>query len=82
MIGVSDENAIAYGRQLARQEGILSGLSTGAALWAAIQVAKRPENTNKLIVAIQPSLGERYLSTPLFQEPDDHDSHFLQTTAQ
>ncbi len=67
-ITVTDDEAIAYGRRLAREEGLLSGISTGAALWAAIQVAKRPENKGRLIVMIQPSFGERYLSTPLFQD--------------
>ena len=68
VITVSDDDAIAYGRRLAREEGLLSGISSGAALCAAIQVARRPDNQNKLIVIVQPSFGERYLSTPLFQD--------------
>ncbi|MEL6163658.1 MAG: cysteine synthase A [Cyanobacteria bacterium J06641_2] len=68
VIAVTDSEAIAYGRRLAREEGLLSGISTGAALCAAIQVAKRKENEGRLIVLIQPSFGERYLSTPLFQD--------------
>jgi cysteine synthase A len=68
VIQVTDENAMIFGRRISREEGILSGISTGAALYAAIQVGKRPENKGKLIVLIQPSFGERYLSTPLFQE--------------
>ncbi|WP_414527581.1 cysteine synthase A [Nodularia chucula] len=68
VITVSDDEAIAYGRRLAREEGLLSGISTGAALCAAIRVAQRPENEGRLIVMIQPSFGERYLSTPLFQD--------------
>ncbi|MGD1714396.1 cysteine synthase A [Dapis sp. BLCC M172] len=71
IIQVSDSEAITYGRRIAKEEGILSGISTGAALCAAIQVGKRPENDGKLIVMIQPSFGERYLSTPLFQEPKE-----------
>jgi len=68
IITVSDEEAIFYGRRLANEEGILSGISTGAALCAAIKVAQRPDHEGKLIVMVQPSYGERYLSTPLFQD--------------
>ncbi|MFN6483763.1 MULTISPECIES: cysteine synthase A [unclassified Nostoc] len=68
VIRVSDEQAIAYGRRLAKEEGLLSGISSGAALCAAIQVGKRKENAGRLIVMIQPSFGERYLSTPMFQD--------------
>jgi cysteine synthase A len=68
VILVSDDDSMQYGRRLAREEGILSGISSGANLCAAIQVAQRPENAGKLIVVIQPSFGERYLSTPMFQD--------------
>jgi cysteine synthase A len=68
VIAVSDEQATIYGRKLAKEEGILSGISTGAVLYGAVQVAKRPENAGKMIVMIQASFGERYLSTPLFQQ--------------
>ncbi|MBD2451069.1 cysteine synthase A [Nostoc sp. FACHB-152] len=68
VITVNDEDAIAYSRRLAREEGLLSGISSGAALCAAISLAQRPENEGRLIVMIQPSFGERYLSTPLFQD--------------
>ena len=69
IITVTNEDAGIMARRLAREEGILAGISSGAATWAALEVAKRPENKGKLIVAILPDTGERYLSTWLFQEP-------------
>lgn len=68
IIPVTDADALAAGRRLGRTEGILAGISSGAALWAAIALAKRPENRDKTIVALLPDTGERYLSTPLFAE--------------
>jgi cysteine synthase A len=68
VIPVSNENAGVTARRLAREEGILAGISGGAALWAGLEVAKRPENSGKLIVVILPDTGERYLSTWLFKE--------------
>ncbi len=66
VVTVEAEDAFAFGRELARKEGVLVGISSGAALWAAVQVAKRPENAGKNIVVILPDTGERYLSTPMF----------------
>ena len=65
---VSNEDAFATGRELARTEGLLVGISSGAAVYAASQLAKRPENKGKVIVALLPDTGERYLSTPMFSE--------------
>jgi cysteine synthase A len=68
VVQVKDDDAFDIARRLAKEEGMLCGISCGAATWAAIQVANRPENAGKLIVVILPDLGERYLSTPLFPE--------------
>ena len=65
VISVTDEDAFATGRELGRTEGLLAGISSGAALWSAIQLAKRPENQGKRIVVLLPDTGDRYLSTPL-----------------
>ncbi len=65
---VKDEDAYEAGRRLARKEGILVGITSGAAAWAAVQLAKRPENRGKVIVALLPDSGERYLSTPMFKD--------------
>ncbi len=68
VIAVSNEDAFAIGREVARTEGILVGISSGAALWAATELAKRPENKGRNIVVLFPDTGDRYLSTPMFAE--------------
>ncbi len=68
IIAVENDDAFAAGRQLGKVEGVLVGISSGAALWAAVQLAKRPENAGKTIVALLPDTGDRYLSTPLFAD--------------
>jgi cysteine synthase A len=68
VIRVKADDAFATARAAATQEGLLIGISSGAATWAALQVARRPENAGKLIVVIIPSFGERYLSTPLYAD--------------
>jgi cysteine synthase A len=68
IIPVRDEDAYAAGRLVGRLEGILVGISSGAAVWAAIALAKRPENQGKTIVALLPDTGDRYLSTAMFAE--------------
>ncbi|MFI3313041.1 MAG: cysteine synthase A [Eubacteriales bacterium] len=68
IITVTDENAMIIGRSMAQKEGYLVGISSGAAVWAALELAKRPENVGKTIVAICPDTGERYLSTAMFSE--------------
>ena len=68
IIAVENEDAFATGKKVGRAEGVLVGISSGAAVWAAIQLARRPENKGKTIVALLPDTGDRYLSTPLFAE--------------
>ena len=68
IIPVENEDAFAVGREIGRTEGILVGISSGAALWAAVRIASRPENKGKNIVVLLPDTGDRYLSTPLFSE--------------
>ena len=65
---INDDDAFAMARRLAKEEGMLCGISGGAAVHVAVQVAQRPENAGKLIVVVLPDLGERYLSTPLYPE--------------
>lgn len=67
IITVENEDAFSVGRDIARTEGVLVGISSGAAVWAALELAKRPENKGKTIVALLPDTGERYLSTPMFE---------------
>lgn len=68
VITVVSDDAFAIGREIGREEGVLVGISSGAAVWAALELAKRPENEGKTIVAILPDTGERYLSTPMFAD--------------
>ena len=71
IIQVTNDDAFATSRRLCREEGIMVGISSGAATWAGLQVARRPEMAGKLIVAVLPSHGERYLSTALYDFPED-----------
>ena len=75
VITVSNEDALSYGRKLATQEGIFAGISSGAAIAASLELARRPENEGKMIVCILASTGERYLSTALFTEPTQELAH-------
>lgn len=68
IITVANEDAFATGKLIGRKEGVLVGISSGAATWAAIELAKRPENAGKTIVVLLPDTGDRYLSTPLFAD--------------
>lgn len=68
VVRVANEDAFAYGKLVGRKEGVLVGISSGAALWAAVEIAKRPENEGKQIVVLFPDTGDRYLSTPLFAD--------------
>ena len=68
IIPVANEDAFAVGKQIGKAEGVLVGISSGAAAWAAIELAKRPENEGRTIVVLLPDTGDRYLSTPLFAD--------------
>ena len=68
IIPVTNEDAFAVGKEIGRSEGVLVGISSGAALWAGIDLAKRPENAGNTIVVLLPDTGDRYLSTPLFAD--------------
>ena len=68
IIAVENDDAFAVGKQIGKKEGVLVGISSGAAAWAAIEVAKRPENKGKKSVVLLPDTGDRYLSTPLFAD--------------
>lgn len=68
IITVANEDAFAFGKKIGRTEGVLVGISSGAAVWAAVELAKRPENEGKTIVVLLPDTGDRYLSTPMFQD--------------
>lgn len=68
IVKVANEDAFAYGKLIGHKEGVLVGISSGAALWAAVEQAKKPENKGKTIVVLLPDTGDRYLSTPLFAE--------------
>ena len=68
IITVTNEDAFATGKKIGQKEGVLVGISAGAAVWAAVQLAKRPENRGKNIVVLLPDTGDRYLSTPMFAD--------------
>ena len=68
VVTVTNEDAFATGKRIGRSEGVLVGISSGAAVWAAVELAKRPENKGKTIVVLLPDTGDRYLSTPMFAD--------------